>query len=480
MRIAVGGIAVECCTFSPLLTQMEDLSITRGNALLELYPFLNQYSDITFVPLVRARATPGGPIVSDVYAAIKNEFMQGLRRGMPWDGVYLDLHGAMSVVGMQDAEGDFIAAVREIVGHNCLIAASYDLHGNVSPRVVQHLDILTAYRTAPHIDVDETRARAVHLLVNCLKRGMHPILAFVRIPMLLPGEQAMTSVEPARSLYANLPDVIAQFGLLDASLLVGYAWADEARTGASAVTVGEDMTLVHEAAQHLASIWWNQRANFKFGVRTCSVDKCISQALSAAMRQTPVFISDAGDNITGGGIGDVPFLLERMLWAGVKNAVYAPLVDPQSVTACFRAGLGAEVTLHLGGKLDTQHDSPLHVRGRILRLSPHETGNRQVVLQVEGIKVILTERRTAFTTVAQFETLGIRLTEYDIIAVKLGYLFPELASIAKQAFLAISPGVINPAVEALEYLHLARPIFPLDVAMQWKPQAFGRIVQSAR
>src|SRR5690606_34163648 len=154
--------------------------------------------------------------------------------------------------------------------------------------------------TAPHIDVTETRERACRLLVDCLTRGVRPTLAFIPVPLLLPGERAMTTAEPAGSLYARIPDVMAQYDLLDASLLVGYCWADEPRVGASVVTTGEAAAQVRAAAEALASEYWQQREAFKFGMPVDTVDGCIDRA--ASLPEKPVFISDAGDNITGGGI----------------------------------------------------------------------------------------------------------------------------------------------------------------------------------
>jgi microcystin degradation protein MlrC len=469
MRIAVGGIGVECCTFSPLPTRLDDFARWRGDALLARYAFRNAHQGVTFVPIVRAGAIPGGPVAPEAYATIKEEFLEGLRQGGPWDGVYLDMHGAMFVQGMQDAEGDWTTAVREVVGAECLIAASYDLHGNVSPRVMQNLDILTAYRTAPHIDGAETRARAIRLLVDSLRTQIRPLSAFVPIPTLFPGEKAMTTTEPAQSLYARLPETIARYGLLDASLLVGYAWADEPRVASAAVAVGQNAASVAQAARELASAWWAQRANFTFGMPTGSIDACIRKAHEAAQHGKPVFISDAGDNITGGGVGDVPLMLARMLEAGVRNAVYAAIADAEAVAACFNAGTRTEVTLALGGKLDTRHGTPLHVTGTVVNLVETDPNNRQAVVDVAGIKTVLTERRMAFTTVAQFDALALDLNQYDVVGIKLGYLFPELRPMAHRAFLALSPGAINPAVEQLPYRHLKRPIYPLDPAMRWQP-----------
>ncbi len=461
-QIAIGGIAIECCTFSRLTTRLEDLSVWRGDDLLALYPSLSAYQDVIFTPLVQVRATPGGTLARDVYEQLKQELIEGLRSGGQWDGVYLDLHGALSVVGMTDAEADLTGAIRAAVGEQTRISASFDLHGNLSEAVVGNLDLLTAYRTAPHIDMDDTRSRAIALLVESIRHKTRPVIAFARLPMLLPGEMAMTTSPPADRLYASLAQTIAEHDLLDASYFVGYVWADEARTGASAAAVGLDPAATEKAVQALADSWWNARHEFDFGMPTASVDEAISMAVAAADRAAPVFISDAGDNITGGGVGDVPYMLERLIAHGVTNAIYAALVDSSAVTACFDAGLNAQIPLMLGGKLDTTHGLPLAVEAVVRFLHHQAGGQRQAVIETKGIRVILTERRTAFTEEKQFAALGLSLQNTPITVVKLGYLFPDLQRIARTGILAFSPGALNPNVRALRYQHIRRPIFPLD------------------
>jgi microcystin degradation protein MlrC len=106
------------------------------------------------------------------YQLMTDEIVRGLDRLGPFQGVYLDMHGAMAVEGLDDAEADFFAAVRAMAGRDALLSASYDLHGNVSEQIMRELDLLTAYRTAPHTDMEETRERAVRLLVNCLREGI--------------------------------------------------------------------------------------------------------------------------------------------------------------------------------------------------------------------------------------------------------------------------------------------------------------------
>ncbi len=152
------------------------------------------------MPILLARALPGGSVEASAYAALKDEFLDGLRAALPLDGLFLDMHGAMNVMGMDDAEGDWITAARAVVGEDCLISGSFDLHGNISPREAGALDMLSAFRTAPHIDYMETRERAFTMLIDALNAGVRPHTLRLRVPVVLPGEKTSTEWEPGESL----------------------------------------------------------------------------------------------------------------------------------------------------------------------------------------------------------------------------------------------------------------------------------------
>jgi len=460
MKIAIAGIATESCTFSSLPTRLEDFRVHREEdpEFLMDYPSLVGYPDVTFVPLLRARAMPGGPVERTAYDALKGELVERLQAGGPWDGVFLDMHGAMNVAGMDDAEGDWYAAVRNTVGEDCLISASYDLHGNISARIVHNLDMLTAFRTAPHVDYMETRARAIEMLVRCLREGVRPVMRWVPVPVILPGERTSTEWEPGQSIYSQIPEIITQTGVLDASMLVGYVWADEPRTTASAIAVAADVTAADQASQWLAQLYWEARGQFNFGVPTYEPDACIEQAMQAADR--PVFISDSGDNPTAGGVGDVPYMLGRMLALKVPDAVYASIPDAAAMDVIRAAGVGQTVTLSLGGKLDPVNGQPLTVTGQVLTLL--EGDNPQAVVKVDGVRVIVTQRRKPFHYEADFQAVGIEPTQHALVVVKIGYLVPDLKRMARTALLALSPGAVNQDIVRLPYQRLTRPIYPLD------------------
>ncbi len=466
-RIAAGGIAIECATFSPLLSELSDFRVLRGAAANARYPFISATDGIDFVPLLHANAVPGGVVRRSAYDALKAEFLAGLAAGAPWDGVYLDMHGAMAVEELDDAEADFIGAVRTLVGPECPISASYDLHGNLSTAIMEQLDLVTAYRTAPHEDAIETRERALRLLLRCLQAGRRPRKAFIRIPLLLSGERTMTLIEPGRSVYAGIPELIDGDAVLDVSLLVGFTWADQARSQAAAVAIGWDEAATRSAARSLASAYWGARRDFDFGVPTGSVDDCISLALAAD--ESTVFLSDSGDNITAGAAGDSPFVLERMLARAVPQSLFAGITDASAVAACFDAGSGARLTLSLGGKLDPLHGQPLTVNGIVKRLGDSPERGRQVVLTVDNVDVVLSERRSGFTALARFSELDIDPLDYKIVCLKLGYLVPDFQRIAPLAVMALSPGAVYALPETLPFHKLIRPIYPFDRDFDWTP-----------
>lgn len=470
MRIAIAGIATESCTFSPLSTALDNFRLTRQDEpqFNELYPFLQDYADCEFIGTLTAKAMPGGPVEAGAYRWIKAEILAGVAESLPLAGLYLDMHGAANVIGMDDAEGDFYAALRNAVGPDCLIAASYDLHGNVSERIMSSLDIITGYRTAPHVDYLETRARAMSLLVRCLREGIRPRKAFVKIPVGMPGEKTSTEWEPGRAIYRAIPAEIDGDKVMDATIQVGYVWADEPRTTACAIAIGGDEAAIADAAARLAQRYWRRRAEFDFGVEALGIDDCIARAIKADAQ--PVLISDSGDNPTAGGVGDVTYFLERALALRPPDLIYASIPDSAAVQLCLTAGIGAEVSLSLGGKLDTRHSLPIDVCG-IVEYIMADAENPRVVVKAGGVRIIITAQRTPFHRRKQFTDLNIVPEEHKIVVVKVGYLVPELKAMAQRAFLALSPGAVNQAIVALPFTRIQRPCYPFDPDMEWSPAA---------
>ena len=416
-----------------------------------------------FAPTFFARAVPGGPIEAETYQAFKQEFLERLRAALPVDGLYLAMHGAMFVEGMQDAEGDWITEARKVVGADCLISGSYDLHGNMSRSIIDTLDMLTAYRTAPHIDVEETMRKAVAMLIECLEKEIRPSLAWLPVPVLMPGERSSTVDEPARSLYAELPASNEKKGVLDASLLVGYVWADEPRSTASAVLTGTDQYVLRQEALRLGQAYWDARERFHFGVKVGSLAECMAWAEQATTR--PVILADSGDNPTGGGVGDRAEVLQSLIGRGFQEALVAGIADPLATEACFQAGLGKKIRLRVGAALDPHGSSPVDCEAEVICLA-----DRQAVIQVGGVTVVLTAVRRPFHDLQNFYDLGLDPARVKLLVVKSGYLSPELAPLANPNLMALTDGAVNQDIEGLPENQFRPPTFPFNKSFVWTPQ----------
>lgn len=470
MKIAVGGIHTECSTYSPVLMAVEDFRVLRGSDLLgaEYFNFLKA-DGVEHLPLLHARAVPGGPVSRVAYDAFKSEFLDLLKASLPVDGLYLAMHGAMNVEGMDDAEGDWISAARALVGPDVVIAASYDLHGNVSQKIIDQLDIFAGYRTAPHIDVRETMVRAWSMLVDALKTGKRPGVAWVPVPVLWPGERTSTEDEPAKALYAVLPELDRRDGVLDANLMVGYVWADEPRATACAVVTASDKAAAAKAAEEIALSYWDAREDFRFGPVTGPLDAMLDIAEKTQTR--PVILADSADNPTGGGVGDRADVLNALIARGFDGALIAGITDRPAVEACFAVGKGATLSLSIGGSLDTS-SLPATVEAEVLTLADNSVAaERQAVVAIGGITVVLAARRRPYHNIADFTLLGLDPAVVRLLVVKSGYLSPELAPIANPNLMALTQGVVNQDIEGLVSNRRARPAFPFDRDFDYHPQA---------
>lgn len=470
-RIAVGGIHTECSTSSPVLMQPEDFRVLRGADLLahEYFDFLHA-DGVEHLPLLHARAVPGGPVARATYEAFKAEFLDRLKAALPIDGLYLAMHGAMNVEGMDDAEGDWISAARAVVGLDVPVAASYDLHGNVTQKIVDQLDIFAGYRTAPHIDVRETMVRAWSMLVRALKTGEKPGVAWAPVPVLLPGERTSTEDEPAKSLYLKLPEHDAVPGIWDANLMVGYVWADEPRGTACAVVTAVDKAAAEEVTAAIAQSYWDAREDFRFGPVTGPLEDMLDIAERTETR--PIILADSGDNPTGGGVGDRADVLKALLARSIGEVLIAGITDRPAVERCLAAGAGARVSLKVGGSLDPASPSVAVDADVVFLDDPGPVAEKQAVVRIGDITLVLASRRRPYHNIADFTRLGLDPTKVRLLVVKSGYLSPELAPIANPNLMALTDGVINQDIENLPSHRRHQPSYPFVKDFSYTPKVF--------
>ncbi len=475
MRIAVCGISVECSTLSSHVTELDDFIIRRGDDVLAGIDTDDWAPGAELVGTIVATAGAGGPIRPQAFDDIEAEMLSRLRAAGHVDGVWIQFHGAMSVVGRTGAEEQLLRKVREITGPDAVISGSFDTHGNMSRELAGIIDLAAFHRHAPHIDAEITRERALRNLVRVVERGMKPHKAWIRVPILLAGEAAMTSVDPGATVFGAQRDVIQRYDLIDAAMCIGFLWADEERNSAAVFTTSWDAQGAAAAAEELATEFWRRRDEFHIDDRNSGT---FEQALAhvSGSRAKPLYISDSGDNVTAGASGDSTYALSRMLSNPAllgpgAQILFAGLWDPGSVAAAIAAGEGETISRAIGAWNDTTHGAPVHGDWLILRVIPGPSGDaEEALLRGNGVDLTVRLSRTpfahpndpAFPSDMFVGPVPIETAGYDAVVVKNGYLFPTQETDAGGRFMALTPGGTDLVIDRLNYSHRRRPLHPWE------------------
>jgi microcystin degradation protein MlrC len=488
-RIAIAGIGIESSTFSPAVTHEEAFHARIGDSIFGRYPFFAANSDIRkraeWVPTLLGKSLPGGITTREAYESMLAKTVKMLKENGPYDGLFFDIHGAMSVEGLKDAEGDLIKRIREVIGTDVLVSTSMDLHGNVSESLAEHSDLITCYRMAPHEDALESKERAITNLLDRLEngKGRPKYKAWVPVPILLPGEKTSTRIEPGKSLYAKIPAITEQEGVIDAAIWIGYAWADESRNHAVVMVTGDDEAQVTTGAEKLAKAFWDVRNEFEFVAPVATLEESLEMAI--ASKEKPFIISDMGDNPTAGGAGDVTWTLQEILAqpefkkANGPTLIYASIPGPEFVEEALKIGVGGKINGLAGAAVDHRFAPPLKLSGTIKAIKKGDRDAEiEVVVEVGNVKVIVTKKRKPYHQEEDFTSLGLNPRDSDIVVVKIGYLVPELYEMRKGWIMALTPGGVDQDLERLGYKNIKRPMFPLDKDME-DPDLSARLLKAS-
>ena len=487
MRIIIGGMSHESNTLNPIITGAEDFIVFRGSKVIEegLLPYYSvtgiarvlAASGCEIVPTLVARAVPNGVVCAAFYREIKAELLARARDALaqgPIDGACLALHGSMKVEGLGCAEEDLVSALREILP-GIPFTAALDMHATITPRLLACVDGFAGYKTAPHVDAPETGELAARMLVESIRSGKKLRTAHRRVPMIIAGEKSESDAEPMASLLARCRSAEARDGILAASLLLGFPWADEKHNAVSVLvtTIGEDAAGAGEdAAERISREFWARRGDFAFRAEHCDSRAAIERAYDAVLNegQAPVFVSDSGDNPTAGATGDATEFFEKIIDT-IETAeklptrlLYSGFFDAKAVADCMAAGAGADVDITIGGNWDTANGRKIALRVRVERVVESYGIFRSDVAAVSfrNLLIVITSKHIGFGDEDLLPALGIKAEEHCLVVVKLGYLEPCFRRIAARAILATSRGCSNEILESIPYKNLGRPLYPLD------------------
>lgn len=428
--------------------------------------------------VVAASAMPGGPIPRACYEALVEPLLRAAASTQDLRVVLLSLHGSMVVDGIPDAEGDLLERLRAVAGPDVLLAGTLDLHANVTDAMVRQADLLTSYRTTPHVDQYETAVRLCALVQATLQGRIRPVLHHARRPMVAGmdlgrtlGEGPMTRLQrQARAFEKTLP------GVLDLSLLAGYSYGDLPEAGPSALAISDGPGEAAQGAiESLMDCAWQWRAQST--VRLVPVQAAVAQALAPDADPRPLILADYTDGPGGGGYGDGTRLLAALLSAGVQGAVVGPLFDPAAARTAIDRGVGNTVHLQVGGHTDPRFGGgPLAVDGVVTatsdgsytRKGPFETGTQASLgpcacIRIGTLQLLVASYRIQAEDREQFRILGVVPEAARVIALKgINHFRADFEAIARDIVFVDSGGIHAADLSTLPYRQLRRPVWPLD------------------
>lgn len=491
MRVGIIALLHESNTFASQPTRLEhfrqDLLLT-GEAIREQLENTNheisgffeglKCAQIEAVPIFAARAIPYGPVTAEAFAQLREIMFERLQAAFPLDGLLVAPHGATVAESHRDADGHWMAELRQRVGPAIPIIGTLDTHANLSPQMVGSTNALVAYRSNPHLDQRARGIEAATMMARTLREEIHPTQAAVYPPLAISIDRQLTSEPHLGPLYQLADHMLEQPRVLSNSILLGFPYADVEEMGASAVVVADgDAELATNLARELGGYMWDHRADFVG--RMIGMDEAIDRA---AILDGPVCLLDMGDNVGGGSPADSTHLAHAILARGACDA-FICLYDPQSVQQATAAGVGVTIAMRLGGKTDDKHGEPLVGTFRVAGIydgkfvesqTRHggfthcDQGLTAVVRNDQGLTVMLTSQRMPPFSLQQLISCDLDPDRFHLLVAK-GVNAPVAAyqPVCRHLIRVNTPGCTTADMVTLDFKYRRRPMFPFEVNAFW-------------
>ena len=493
-RIAIGGIWHETNGFAAGFTELDDFhayQYAEGAELLgryrstgtELGGMLSaaEECDFELLPTLFAGAVPSATISRSALDALCGGICVRLAAFGSVDGMLLVLHGAAAGDGIDDADAYILNRIRDVLPLPLPITATFDFHANLSEAMVEGADVLVGYDTFPHVDMAERGAEAARLLARLLESPWRPARALAKVPLLSVPQKQATNREPAMSIMSALQVIESRPEVWCGSVALGFPYADAPHLGASVLVYADDAQCARRSAETLAAEIWSRRE--AFDIALVAPDDAVAEALDSP--QWPVVLVDPADNVGGGGAGDGTVILEALVRYGAKDAVVV-VDDHEAVAAAVAVGEGGAFEALVGAKVDDKHGSPVQIRGVVARLGDgryvhkgtymagYETSmGHCAVVDADGIRILLTSRRTMPFDAEQLRCMGIEPAEQRIIVVKSASAWrAAFESVARHIIFVDTPGVCASNLEHFDYRWRPAPAYPLERTELHNTQVF--------
>jgi microcystin degradation protein MlrC len=482
-RIAVGGFLHETNTFAPTKATYDDFvhgggwpAMAQGPDVLKVMRHINvglagfveaaEANGWEMVPTISCGASPSAHVTEDAFERIVKVMIDGIKAARQIDAVYLDLHGAMVTEHLDDGEGEILRRVRQVIGKDLPLVVSLDLHANVTPQMVEHADALIAYRTYPHVDMAETgRAAAKHLAL-LLRSKQRFAKAFRQLPFLIAISWQCTNDQPTKGIYQKLA-ALESDAVPTLSFAPGFPAADFPDCGPSVFAYGKTQADADAAADTVAKLIIGHENDFDGRIYTPDDGVHYAMELAKGARK-PIVIADTQDNPGAGGDSDTTGMLRALVRNNATRAAIGVIYDPVSAKAAHAAGVGATVTLALGGKSGIPGDAPYsesfiveHLSdGKFVAPGPYFGGRYMdmgpsAALRIGDVRVVVSSHKAQLADQSMYRYVGIEPLEQSILVNKSSVHFrADFEPIAEKLLICAAPGAMPADTATLPWTRL--------------------------
>lgn len=485
MKILVGGIYHESHSFSNVPTDLDSFRkvlLLEGNdsieklrgTVSEMAGFIEGASrfDFEMVPTLWAWGVSTGPVQTAALEYLIDIVRRNFEQEEKIDGILFALHGAMVAENAPDGDGFILSKFRELVGTDIPIVITLDLHANISELMVEKADAIVGYDTYPHIDQVERGLEAAEILVKTIRGEIKPVMALAKRPLVIVPQKQFTDAFPMNEVISLAHQIEAEEKVLSVTVAGGFAYSDVPEIGPGVLVVTDNNpALAQKHAEEIADRVWALREDFI--PHLPDVKESVKKAIES--RTHPVILADVGDNIGAGTPGDSTFILRELFEQNAEGAVVI-IADEEAVEEAVNIGVGQKITFPVGGKCDEFHGEPVSVTGIVKLISDGvftnrghmrdgivENMGRTVVVESDGIKIVITEIKMPPWNLEQLRSVGIEPVNQKIIALKSAVAFrAAYEPMAAKIIEVDSPGLSAVDLTGFKYKNIRRPLYPLD------------------
>lgn len=490
MRIAIGGIHHETNCFAKYPTEMEIFAkrLSTGQEMLDQNRGTRTYAGGIIdeilsrngepVCIYDAPATPSGIIEKTAAQTMVTQMVELMWKAhceKPLNAIALDLHGAGVAQEHPDLEGYVLECIRERFGFKIPVGMVLDLHGNITPKMIELSDIAVGVKCYPHVDQYEAAREMTGHLWDMAETGCKPCKKLIKLPWFIAPAAGVTLSGPAAKVRQLCIDLEQQDeDLLQATFFHGFFYADIKEAGVSVVTVAKTQEAADENALKIARFAWNMRKDFT--PKTLNAEEAVAEALT---HEGVVVINESSDNTGGGAPGDGTYLLSAMLESNVPGSVFGGIWDPEVVKQAVSAGVGNRISCLLGGKTDDLHGGPVELTdalveavcdGRYICKSPMGAGSvvnmgESVRLKAGNVTIIVVSARSQPKDDGILEMLGVDYRQQRLIALKSTQHFKAWWIEHCNAIVtADPPGIHSSDITCFDFKYASRDNYPLQDA----------------